>query len=212
MQQRPNQVANQAKQGPGQAQTAASIDSVATSAYGSPAPRRVAGDTAEGRAAMQARLELRDERGLKLAPVDRGGVNAIGPMPRGTYAFTSPRELMQAVANDTTSLPVRVRRGDSFDFEIHNVNGVRYVTGFVQPQVASSLQRTYFSSGTNLELFSTAAGTATCPIEIPLSSLRAPSFVDSPTPLLKVTIQPRTKDEPYVPRRVVGCPSGVMAK
>lgn len=175
--------------------------------------RGAAGDASETSVAIRARADLRDERMLKPAPVSRSGIDAIGPMPVGTYAFASPSALIATVEKgDEKNLPVRVRRTASADFEIHNVNGVSYVAAFVDPKVASALRSSYFSSLGQLELLPTATRSATCPVEIPLSSLRAPKYVTSPTQALRVTIQPRTKDEPYVPRRVTGCPSAVMAK
>jgi len=88
---------------------------------------------------------------------------------------------------------------------------ISYIAAFVDPKVASALRSSYFSSLGLLELRPTAGGSASCPVEIPLSSLRSPKFVTSPAQALLVTIQPRTKDEPYIPRRVSGCPSGVQA-
>ena len=184
--------------------------SVGVTGYGAGARKGAAGDAPEPSRTMQARAELRDERMLKLAPADSTGV--VGPMPDGTYAFAAPNALIATVEKgDENNLPVNVRRTANADFEIHNVNGVKYIAAFVDPKVASALRGSFFSSLGQLGLSPTATGSATCPVEIPLSSLRAPRYVAS-TQTLQVTIQPRTKDEPYVPRRVTGCPSAVMAK
>jgi hypothetical protein len=155
---------------------------------------------------------LREERVLKPAPADSTG--AVRSMPAGTYAFASPNALIAAIEkSDGTNLPTQARRTVSADFEIHNVDGVGYVAAFVDPKVASALRSSFYSSSLGqLQLLPTAIGAATCPVEIPLSSLRSPKFVTSPAQALLVTIQPRTKDQPYIPRRVSGCPSGVEAK
>jgi len=178
--------------------------------YGTGAQRGSAGDAPEPPPTKQARAELRDERMLKLAPADSTGV--VGPLPEGTYAFAAPNALIATVEkNDETNLPASVHRTGSADFEIHNVNGVRYVAAFVDLKVALALRGGYLDSLGQLGLSPTATGSATCPVEIPLSSLRAPKYVTS-TRTLQVTIQRRTKDEPYVPRSVTACPSGVQAK
>ena len=210
----PNQ-AIQAQQGPYQASNQASNaapaapSNLGVTGYGG-TPRGAAGDAPETSSALQARTDLRDERLLKPAPADTTG--AVRSMPAGTYAFASPNALIATIEKgDEKSLPAQARRTASADFEIHNVGGVSYIAAFVDPKVASALRSSYFSSLGLLELRPTAGGSASCPVEIPLSSLRSPKFVTSPAQALLVTIQPRTKDEPYIPRRVSGCPSGVQA-
>jgi hypothetical protein len=189
----------------------AGVDSaLSVTGYGTGAQSGSAGDAPEPSRTIQARAELRDERLLKLAPADSTGV--VSTMPVGTYAFAAANALIATVEKgDEANLPVRERRIANSYFEIHNVNGVKYVAAFVDPKVALALQGGSSSSLGQLGLSPTATGSATCPVEIPLSSLRAPKYVTS-TQTLQVTIQPRTKDEPYVPRRVTGCPSAVMAK
>lgn len=211
-----NQV-TQAQQGPNQAPNQAPNaapappSNLGATGYGS-TPRGAAGDAPETSPAIQARSDLRDERVLKAAPADSTG--AVRSMPAGTYAFASPNALIAAIEKgDGTNLPTQARRTVSADFEIHNVDGVGYVAAFVDPKVASALRSSFYSSSLGqLQLLPTAIGAATCPVEIPLSSLRSPKFVTSPAQALLVTIQPRTKDQPYIPRRVSGCPSGVEAK
>ena len=175
-------------------------------------PRGAAGDAPEPSRTMQARAELRDERMLKRAPADGDSVS-VGPMPEGTYAFASPNALIATVEKgDEKNLPVT--RAPDRQRRLRDPQRRRR-------QVRRRVRRSEGRDGTSrqLLLFAGAArasrrppiGAATCPVEIPLSSLRAPKFVTS-AQTLRVTIQPRTKDEPYVPRRVTGCPSAVMAK
>jgi hypothetical protein len=205
--------ADQVQQGPYSAPNApAPRSKLSAAAYAERTRVGGAGDAPETSAAIRARADLRDERLLKPAPADSTG--AVDAMPAGTYAFASPNVLIAIVEKgDGASVPGQARRTASADFEIHNVDGVRYIAAFVDQKVASALRSSFYSSSLGqLQLLPTATGAATCPVEIPLSSLRSPKFVTSPAEALFVTIQPRTKDQPYIPLRVSGCPSGVEAK
>ena len=216
VQQGPEQVANQPAQAPPPLNQPVGgvADSVQLNApvvgYGATGARAVRGDSGEAPAAMRARMALRSERRLRVAPPTRALL--LSNMRAGTYAFAPPRELIRAQGSDyKLPLSLSEERTNNFEFEIHDVSGVKYVSGFVEPQVASSLQRTFFSSPPAFTLLSSATSSATCPIEIPLTSVTAPAFVTSPAPALEITIRPRTKDEPYVPRSVPGCRTAARA-